>query len=87
MKISETNENVAKVCLQESNGRRKNTYISKFSNTSLNYEKEVSNESMKSINILGGHSWTFSHIMPSVMRHDNPTKEHGKNTTKITQLQ
>lgn len=38
-------------------------------------------------NVLGSDSWTLSHIMPGVMRHDNPTEENRENATQIEQLQ
>lgn len=39
------------------------------------------------VNVLGSDSWTLSHIMPGVMRHDNATEENRENATQIEQLQ
>ena len=39
------------------------------------------------VNVLGSDSWTLSHIMPGVMRHDNTTEENRENATQIEQLQ
>lgn len=33
--------------------------------------------------VLGGDSWTLSYIVPGVMGHDNPTKEHSEDPTQI----
>jgi len=40
--------------------------------------------SFKSLeDVLSSDSWALSHIMPSIMRHYNPTKEYSKNATQI----
>lgn len=38
-------------------------------------------ESSNGYNILSCHSWTFGHIMPCVVRHNNSTEEHSENGT------
>lgn len=41
----------------------------------------MSKEIFTKLNIPSCDSWTFSHIMPGVVRHNNPAKEHSKNAT------
>lgn len=31
--------------------------------------------------LLSGNSWVLGDIMPGIVRHHNPTEEHGENTT------
>lgn len=33
------------------------------------------------MDVLGGHPWTFSDIMPCVVWHDDSTKEYGEDAT------
>lgn len=46
----------------------------------------MSEKLFQNFNILGSDSWTFSHVMPGVVWHDNPAEEHSEYATQIEQL-
>lgn len=52
----------------------------------INRNKFQQLQSLFQNNILGGYSWTFSHIMPGVVWHNDPTKEYCKNAAQVEQL-
>lgn len=61
----------------------KNNLIHSWKGKIIPYENRTH---VWTFNVLGGDSGTFCHIMPCIVRHDNPTEEHSKNATQFEQL-